>query len=263
MRRSAAFALVVTTWACARGPAPAAPDASAATPAGPTAPLPAPVTAPAPAAAPDAGLEHGFTTKDRPPEAPSPFDSPNTRAMRDGALASLSDEKLTKFAAYERETLPTLALGRELTEKLRTANTKDPEALRKAFQGDERFQKIQAARAEAQRKAGLSTLEIGGLTLVVSDYFGKRFTLQRAEKKLEEVRARIAAARSDGKLPNPVDASMELSMVGERDRRKAELERTVASYPPEARKLLDKHQGEYLAILEARLDLSLGKPPGK
>jgi hypothetical protein len=267
MRRFAAFALTLAAWACARGPGPsaAAPDASP--PA--AAPLPPPVTAPAPVAAapvaaPDAGLEPGFTRMDRPPEPPNPFENPNTRALRDGALASLTDEKLAKFAVYDREMLPTLALGKEISDKLRAANVKDPEGMRKAVQGDDRFRKIQAARVEAQRKSGLTTGEIGGLTLVVSDYYGKRYALQRAEKKLLEVRGRLSEAKAGGKLPNPIDVSMELTLVGERDRRKAELDRTVAGYPPEARKVLDKHEAEFIAIMEARLDVSLGKPlPGK
>jgi hypothetical protein len=180
----------------------------------------------------------------------------NARPMRPPAVdvadakVLLTDDKLSRFATYQKAMLPFMGDATGMGMSAFQKGGTDQKKFQGAMAADERAAKVAAAGKAALEKSGLTQEEVSKLSRLVMSYYARNYAMQDAVKKAEEVRAKIADAKSHGKEPSPVDTAMEKMYGTQLTRLESGREDFAAQYGKDALALVKKHEPEFLVINE-------------
>jgi hypothetical protein len=189
-----------------------------------------------------------------------PFVAKLTAAVAevDAEKALLTEDKLSRFATYQKEMLSVtgdaVGIGMQAYAKAGT----DQKKFQGAMAADDRGAKIESATKAALAKSGLTQDEMLKLSRVASRYYAHTYALQDAADKVGELRKKIAEAKSKGKEPSPVDTAMEKAYSGQADRLEAVRKDFAARYGAQALAVLQKHEPEFFAMNKKMMDSALG-----
>ena len=176
----------------------------------------------------------------------------------DAAKALLTEDKLSRFATYQKEMLSVtgdaVGIGMQAYAKAGT----DQKKFQGAMAADDRGAKIESATKAALAKSGLTQDEMLKLSRVATRYYAHAYALQDAADKVGELRKKIAEAKAKGKEPSPVDTAMEKAYAGQADRLEAMRKEFAARYGAQALALMQKHEPEFFAINKKMMDSAMG-----
>jgi hypothetical protein len=176
----------------------------------------------------------------------------------DEAKTLLTDDKLSRFATYQKEMLSvsgdTVGVGMQALAKAGT----DQKKFQGAMAADDRSAKIAATNQAALEKSGLTQEDMTKLTHVATGYYARAYVFREAASKVDELHKKIEEAKASGKQPSVVDTAMEKAYSGQA----AQLERLhqefAAQYGPQALALMRKHEPEFFAINEKMMGAAMG-----
>jgi len=174
------------------------------------------------------------------------------------AKTLLTDDKLSRFATYQKEMLSvtgdTVGVGMQALEKGGT----DQKKFQGAMAADDRSAKIAATNQAALEKSGLTQEEMAKLAHVASGYYARAYAFREAANKVDDLHKKIEEAKANGKQPSVVDMAMEKAYSGQA----AQLERLhqefAGQYGPQALALMQKHEPEFFAINEKMMGAAIG-----
>lgn len=176
----------------------------------------------------------------------------------EAAKALLTEDKLSRFATYQKEMLSVtgdaVGVGMQAYAKAGT----DQKKFQGAVAADDRGAKIESATKAALAKSGLTQDEMMKLTRVATRYYAHAYALQDAADKVGELRKKIAEAKAKGKEPSPVDTAMEKAYSGQADRLETMRKEFAARYGEQALALMQKHEPEFFAINKKMMDSAMG-----
>jgi hypothetical protein len=194
-----------------------------------------------------------------PPPPPAPAAAPSADEMK----ALLTDDKLARFATYQREMLPGVgdAVGAGFAAYQKAGA--DVKKLQGEMAGDGRTAKVAATAEAALAKSGLGQDEVNKLSRVVTAYYARTYAMQDAVKKAAEVRAKLEAAKATGKTPSPVDIALDKVYSDQLGRLEAARQEFGEHYGEDALAAVKKHEPEFHAINEKMMGAALGGLAGK
>ncbi|HJX65681.1 MAG TPA: hypothetical protein VJ860_17210 [Polyangia bacterium] len=218
-----------------------------------------------------AGCKKGEVAKPAAAPAPSvlgaarptmPMSRPAMPAMSPGdvaeAKALLTDDKLSRFAVYQKEMLSvtsdTMGVGMRAFAKGGT----DQKKFQGAMAADDRTAKIADASKSALEKSGLTQDEMAKLMRVAPRYYAHVYALQQAAGKVEGLRKKIDEAKASGKQPSVVDVAMEKAYSGQAAQLELVRKEFAMQYGPEALTLMQKHEPEFFTINEKMMGAAMG-----
>jgi hypothetical protein len=170
----------------------------------------------------------------------------------------LTDDKLSRFAVYQREMLAvtseTMGVGMQAFAKGGT----DQKKFQGAMAADNRTTKIADASKAALEKSGLTQDEMAKLMRVATRYYAHVYALQQAAGRVEGFRKKIDEAKTSGKQPSVVDVAMEKAYSGQAAQLEMVRKEFATQYGPEALALMQKHEPEFFAINEKMMGAAMG-----
>ena len=176
----------------------------------------------------------------------------------DEAKTLLTDDKLSRFATYQKEMLSvtgdSVSVGMQALAKGGT----DQKKFQGAMAADDRSAKIAATNQAALEKSGLTQDEATKLSRVATAYYARVYIFRDAASKVEELHKKIDDARANGKQPSPVDTAMEKAYSGQAAQLENLRKEFAAQYGPQALALMQKHEPEFLAINEKMMGAAMG-----
>jgi hypothetical protein len=209
---------------------------------------PKPAAVPSPPAAPVA----------RPPN-PEPHRRPPVAALSpEDAKTLLTDDKLSRFATYQKEMLSvtgdTVGVGLQAYAKGGT----DQKKFQGAMAADDRSAKIAAANQAALEKSGLTQEEMTKLTHVATRYYAHAYAFREAANKVDELHKKIEDAKASGKQPSVVDVAMEKAYTAQAAQLETVHKEFAAQYGAQTLALMQKHEPEFFAINEKMMGAAIG-----
>ena len=208
--------------------------------------------APKPAAVPPSPA----SSARRPPDFVAKLEA--AQADVDAARALLTEDKLSRFATYQKEMLSVtgdaMGVGMQAYAKAGT----DQKKFQGAMAADDRSSKIEAATKAALAKSGLTQEEMMKLTRVATSYYAHAYAMQDAVSKVDELRKKIEEAKAKGKQPSPVDTAMEKAYSGQAARLEKVREDFAGRYGQPALAVIRKHEPEFFAMNKKMMDSALG-----
>ncbi len=191
--------------------------------------------------------------------APSPVARPAVVAVDvEAAKALLTEDKLSRFATYQREMLSVTSDAVGVGMQAYAKGGTDQKKFQGAMAADNRSAKIEAATKAALEKSGLTQDEMMKLTRVTTRYYASAYAMQDGVRKVGELRKKIEEAKTQGKQPSVVDTAMEKVYSGQADRLEVLRKDFAAQYGPQALALVQKHEPEFFAINQKMMDAALG-----
>ena len=189
-----------------------------------------------------------------------PFVAKLTAAVAevDAAKALLTEDKLSRFATYQKEMLSVTGDAVGVGMQAYAKGGTDQKKFQGAVAADDRSAKIESATKAALAKSGLTQDEMMKLTRVATRYYAHAYALQDAADKVGELRKKIAEVKAKGKEPSPVDTAMEKAYSGQADRLEAMRKEFAAQYGAPALALMQKHEPEFFAINKKMMDSAMG-----
>jgi hypothetical protein len=176
----------------------------------------------------------------------------------EAAKALLTEDKLSRFATYEKEMLSVtgdaMGVGMQAYAKAGT----DQKKFQGAMAADDRSSKIEAATKAALAKSGLTEDEMKKLSHVATPYYAHAYAMQDAIGKVDELRKKIEEAKAKGKEPSPVDTAMEKAYSAQAARLEKVREEFAGRYGPPALAAIRKHEPEFFAINKKMMDAAMG-----
>ena len=174
------------------------------------------------------------------------------------AKALLTEDKLSRFAVYQREMLSvtsdTMGVGMQAFAKGGT----DQKKVQGAMAADGRTAKIADTSKAALEKSGLTQDEMMNLQRLATRYFAHVYALSEAATKVEGYRKKIDEAKASGKQPGVVDVAMEKAYSGQAAQLEVVRKEFAMQYGPEALALMQKHEPEFFTINEKMMGAAMG-----
>jgi hypothetical protein len=180
------------------------------------------------------------------------------QAEEDAAKALLTEDKLSRFATYQREMLSVTSDAMGVGMQAYAKGGTDQKKFEGAVAADDRSSKIEAATKAALEKSGLTQDEMMKLSHVATRYYAQAYAMQDAVGKVEELRKKIDEAKAKGKQPSPVDTAMEKAYSAQAARLEKIREDFGARYGKQALALIRKHEPEFFAINKKMMDSAMG-----
>jgi hypothetical protein len=195
-----------------------------------------------------------------PPPAPAkPLAAEVAKPATGGsAEAILTEDKLSRFATYQKEMLAVTADSMNMAMQAFGKAGADQKKFEGAMVADKRVAHVAEVSKAALEKSGLSQSEIPALTRVTGEYYAKVFALQGAVSKLAEHRKKIEEAKAKGKAPGPLDTTMEAVYAGQVAALETVRKEFSTKYGADALALFQKHEPEFLAINEKMMAAAMG-----
>jgi hypothetical protein len=185
------------------------------------------------------------------PPAVAPVDVAAVKAL-------LTDDKLSRFAAYQREMLSVTSDAMGVGMQAFAKGGTDQKKVQGAMAADDRSAKIAGVSKAALEKSGLTQDEMAKLSHVVMRYYAHAYALHDAAKQVAELRKKIDEARTSGKQPSAVDVAMEKAYSGQTGQLEKMRAEFAAQYGPEALALMQKHEPEFYAINQKMMGAAMG-----
>jgi hypothetical protein len=190
-----------------------------------------------------------------PPPAALAKSSPHSAISVDGAKALLTEDKVTRFATYQKEitgvTADAVGIGLAAYQK----GAADPKSFEKAAARDDRSAKIAAASEAALKKSGLSQNEVTTLTRVLTPYYTRVYVLGEGMAKL------MGGGSGDGAgkgKPNLMAEAMAKATQGNAAQLETMRKDFAKQYGAEALALVQKHEPEFMVINEKMMGAAMG-----
>ncbi len=181
------------------------------------------------------------------PAAQAPA-APPAAAPGDDVKALLTEDKITRFATYQKEisAVTSEAVGAGVAAYQKGGG--DQKKFEKAVAADDRTAKIAAASQAALEKSGLSQAEVSRLTSVLTPYYAKAYAMTEMFKG------------DDSKDKKPGSVEDVMAKVREEQKGKVEAMRKefAAKYGEDALALVRKHEPEFFALNEKIMGAAMG-----
>jgi len=190
------------------------------------------------------GCNESPLTKGEPkPASASGAPAPVTAAP--GAPLQLTDDKLTRFAVYQREMLPVMGQAMNAAGSAFAKSGSDARKFGDEMAGGEQGRNIAKVSEAALAKSGLTQAEVSELSRLTSEYYGQAMVTAEMKKAL-------ASPSEAEEMKDFYRKQLEEFEVYKRDYAQKHGAATLA--------LLEKHSDEFVALTHEMLNAMVTRP---